>query len=158
MTRCRTRTALAVVLTAVLAATATACSDDDNNGGGTPENVISSLGERVQTQASGALESAKAKLDEFRSGINAKDDVRIDGASPDPEGHAVAKLRVHNTDTADQKSFVILVLFKDPSGSVQDATVVTVADVAAGATVDATARSNRRLSDSTAEISSAIRY
>jgi hypothetical protein len=58
-----------------------------------------------------------------------------------------------------QKSYAVQVNFRDKSGNLLDTVVVTVSDVAAGASKDATARSNRTLSgDVTADVARAVRH
>ncbi len=57
------------------------------------------------------------------------------------------------------RSFAVQVNFTDKSGNLLDVTVVTVKDVAAGASGEGTATSNRKLTgDVHAAVGSALRY
>lgn len=76
----------------------------------------------------------------------------------DSDGKAEVPLTVTNHGQQSDR-YVIQVNFTDGSGNVLDATVVTVEDVAAGQSAQATAKSNRDLSGTVkAEVANAIRY
>jgi hypothetical protein len=147
----------AAAATAALAAPLTGCSNDN-----TPSNVTSQAASAV-SKAGDALASATAeagrKFKEFKNGVDAKSDVRLDNrVSTDSAGHATAELTVTNS-TSSAKTYVIQVDFRDKSGNLLDTVVVTVDDVAAGAAKDATARSGRTLSgDVTADVARAARH
>ncbi|MFE5186795.1 FxLYD domain-containing protein [Streptomyces sp. NPDC056628] len=145
----RTRSAVLLTAAALTAVTLTSCSDD-----GTPSSVASKAASAV---ASATAEAGRA-LDEIKGGVNAKDAVRVGGTTKDPDGRAKAEITVKNT-TGSTKSFAVQVDFKDEDGKLVDAAVVTVSDVAAGATGKGTARSTRDLSGQVrAEVARAVRY
>ncbi|XHM62467.1 FxLYD domain-containing protein [Streptomyces nigra] len=134
---------------ALTVATLTSCSDDD-----TPASVASKA---ASAYASATAEAGRA-LDEIKGGVNAKDAVRVGGVTTNADGRAEAEISAENT-TDSKKSFAVQVDFKDDDGNLLDAAVVTVSDVAAGATGKATARSTRDLSGQVrAEVARAVRY
>jgi len=155
---------LAAATTAALTTPLTGCSGDT-----TPSDGASKAASAVSQAASAAsaagdtLASATAeagrKLDEFKNGVNAKGDVKLDGkVSTDSDGRSTAKVTVTNSASS-QKSYAVQVDFRDTDGNLLDTVVVTVDDVAAGASKDATARSNRTLSgDVTAAVARAVRH
>ncbi|MFI6488283.1 hypothetical protein [Streptomyces sp. NPDC050564] len=140
-----------------LAASLTGCSDDN-----TPASTVSKAASAASA-AGEALASATAeagrKLDEVKNGVNAKGDVKVDPhVTTASDGRATAKVTVTNPASS-QKSYAVQVNFRDKSGNLLDTVVVTVSDVAAGASKDATARSNRALSgDVTADVARAVRH
>ncbi|MEV8088956.1 FxLYD domain-containing protein [Streptomyces nigra] len=145
----RTRTAVLLTAGALTVATLTSCSDGD-----TPASVASKA---ASAYASATAEAGRA-LDEIKGGVNAKDAVRVGGVRTNADGRAEAEISAENT-TDSKKSFAVQVDFKDGDGNLLDAAVVTVSDVAAGATGKATARSTRDLSGQVrAEVARAVRY
>jgi hypothetical protein len=165
------RLILAVFVVAALATQLTACSDDGSPSG-TASKAASAASKAASavsqaasaaTQAGDALASATAeagrKFDEFKGGVDAKDEVKLDGnASPGSDGRATVKVTVTNP-TSSAKSYVVQVDFRDQSGNLLDTTVVTVNDVAGGASKDGTARSNRSLTgDVKAGVARAVRH
>ncbi|MFJ3867310.1 FxLYD domain-containing protein [Streptomyces nigra] len=145
----RTRTAVLLTAAALTVGTLTSCSDDD-----TPASVASKA---ASAYASATAEAGRA-LDEIKGGVNAKDAVRVGGVTTNADGRAEAEISAENT-TDSKKSFAVQVDFKDDDGNLLDAAVVTVSDVAAGATGKATARSTRDLSGQVrAEVARAVRY
>ncbi|MFI9155660.1 hypothetical protein [Streptomyces sp. NPDC053367] len=169
-----TRSAAAALLTAVVATGAAGCSDDDSSS--SPSDVASSArsaaasvaseasaaASSFASEASDALASASAeaqrRLDEAKGGVEAKDDVQLGDVTFDGEGRATAPVTARNTaDSA--KSFAVQVNFEDKDGNVLDTVVITLKDVAADRSADATARSHRELSgDVRASIATALRY
>ncbi|MEU9609812.1 FxLYD domain-containing protein [Streptomyces sp. NPDC048057] len=158
--------ALAALTATALAAGAAACSN------GSPSETASSAASKaisaassavasVGAQATGAIASATAsaqqKLDEIKGGVNAADDVALaDQATKD--GYATVKVTARNTADS-TKSFAVQVNYRDASGNLLDAAVVTVSDVPAGQSKDATAQSNRKLSGEVkTEVGTAVRY
>ncbi|AWE51417.1 FxLYD domain-containing protein [Streptomyces nigra] len=145
----RTRTAVLLTAAALTVATLTSCSDGD-----TPASVASKA---ASAYASATAEAGRA-LDEIKGGVNAKDAVRVGAVTTNADGRAEAEISAENT-TDSKKSFAVQVDFKDDDGNLLDAAVVTVSDVAAGATGKATARSTRDLSGQVrAEVARAVRY
>ncbi|MEV6569874.1 hypothetical protein [Streptomyces sp. NPDC051577] len=155
MNRVWTRT-LSLVALAGLAAGATGCSDS-----GTPSDVASKAASAVQSVGAGldsAAAEAKKKLDGVKDGANAKNDVTLGAVARDADGRTTVPVTVSNT-AGDQKSFAVQVNFRDSGGNLLDTVVVTLADVAAGATGKGAARSTRSLSGEVkAETGTALRY
>ncbi|MFD7795474.1 hypothetical protein [Streptomyces sp. NPDC059759] len=165
------RLILAVAAVVSLAASLTACSDDSS-----PSDTASkaasaasraasaaSRAASAATQAGDSLASATAeagrKFDEFKNGADAKDEVKTDGSvSADSDGRATVKVTASNP-TSSARSYVVQIDFRDASGNLLDTTVVTVDDVAANGSKDATARSNRALTgDVDATVARAVRH
>ncbi|GLW50579.1 hypothetical protein Stsp02_62400 [Streptomyces sp. NBRC 14336] len=147
MSRHRT---LCLLSAAALAASAalTSCSDDD-----TPSSVVS----RAQSAAESLASEADRRFQDVKNGVNAKDEVTL-GTPSTSGGKAEVKLTAENTADS-TKSFLVQIDFTDQNDNRLDTTVVTVPDVAAGATKDATARSHRDLSgDVKATVARAVRY
>ncbi|MFF5018432.1 FxLYD domain-containing protein [Streptomyces sp. NPDC001165] len=161
-----TRGTAGAVLALVVAGAAAGCSD--NNSGNTSgvaskaASAASSAAASLASKAGESLASASAearnKLDSVKNGVNAKDDVTLGAPTPDSSGKATVKVTAKNTaDSA--KSFAVQVNFTDKSGNLLDVTVVTVKDVGAGASGEATATSNRNLTGEVhAVVGSALRY
>ncbi|MFF0286029.1 hypothetical protein [Streptomyces sp. NPDC005262] len=153
MTRRSVRGAWAVLLTAVVASAAAACTDDGSN----PSGTVSKAASAVASVAASASAAAQEKLQGFKNGVDAGKDVSV-GAVAEQGGRASTKITVTNsTDSA--KSYIVQINFRDPGGNLLDSTVVTVDDVRPGTPKDATARSNRTLAgDVTAEVGRALRH
>ncbi|MCZ0987635.1 FxLYD domain-containing protein [Streptomyces diastatochromogenes] len=159
-----TRGAVGAVLAVVVAVGAAGCSDSGSPSGGASKaaSAASSAAASLASKASDALASASAeakqKLEGIKNGVKAKDDVTLGAPAPDSAGKATVKVTAKNTaDSA--KSFAVQVNFTDKSGNLLDVTVVTVKDVAAGASGEATATSNRKLTGEVhAVVGSALRY
>ncbi|MGW2251947.1 hypothetical protein ACWCXH_17350 [Kitasatospora sp. NPDC001660] len=116
--------------------------------------VISS----AQAQASAAISAASSALAGIKGGLDAKGDVAVGAVTIGSDGKAQAQLTVTNHGQQSYR-YVIQVNFTDRSGQVQDATAVTVDDVAAGQSAQATAKSNRDLSGTVeAVVPNAVRY
>ncbi|WP_442819183.1 FxLYD domain-containing protein [Streptomyces sp. NBC_01236] len=150
------RLVLMAAATTALVAPLTGCSDDT-----TPSDVVSQAASAA-SEAGDALASATAeagrKLDELQNGVNAKGDVKLDSqVTADSDGRSTVKVTVTNSASS-EKSYAVQINFRDPAGNLLDTVVVTVNDVAAGASKDATARSTRTLSgDITADVARAVR-
>ncbi|MFD8737150.1 hypothetical protein ACFV06_19835 [Streptomyces sp. NPDC059618] len=165
------RLILAAYVVAALATQLTACSDDSSPSGtaskaaSAASRAASAVSQAASaaTEAGDALASATAeagrKFDEFKSGVDAKSEVKLDGnPSPDSDGRATVKVTAANPTSA-AKSYVVQVDFRDASGNLLDTTVVTVDGVPAGGSKDATARSNRSLTgDVKADVARAARH
>ncbi|MET8033681.1 hypothetical protein [Streptomyces sp. NPDC005345] len=165
------RLILAVAAVVSLAASLTACSDDSSPSGAASQAAsaasraasAASRAASAATQAGDSLASATAeagrKFDEFKNGADAKDEVKTDGsASADSDGRATVKVTASNP-TSSARSYVVQVDFRDTGGNLLDTTVVTVDDVAANGSKDATARSNRALTgDVDATVARAVRH
>lgn len=147
--RWTTTATLATTATVIAALTLTSCSDDD-----TPSSVAS----KAASAFASATAEAGRQLDDIKGGVDAKDAVRLGDPTTDSGGRTAVEVTVENT-TDSTKSFAVQVNFRDENGDLLDANVVTVSDVAAGATGKATARSTRDLSGQVrAEVARAVRY
>ncbi|MFG3167174.1 hypothetical protein [Streptomyces sp. NPDC048200] len=165
------RLILAVAAVVSLAASLTACSDDSSPSGAASQAAsaasraasAASRAASAATRAGDSLASATAeagrKFDEFKNGADAKDEVKTDGsASADSDGRATVKVTASNP-TSSARSYVVQVDFRETGGNLLDTTVVTVDDVAANGSKDATARSNRALTgDVDATVARAVRH
>ncbi|MFJ7075407.1 hypothetical protein [Streptomyces sp. NPDC098781] len=148
--RTRGTTTAALLAAAALAVPAlTACSDDD-----TPTSVASKAASAYAT----ATAEPGRRLDDITGGVDVKGSVSVGKATTDSGGRASAEVTARNT-TGSTRSFAVQVDFKDDSGNLLDATVVTLSDVAGGESGKGTARSTRDLSgDVRAEVARAVRY
>lgn len=148
MTRTRIRGACGALLTVAVLAAAAGCSDSD---GKVSDGVskAASAAASVQSQAADAVDSATAaarkQLDEVKDGVDAKDAVTLGSVSTDGDGLSAVTVTARNADGS-AKSFAVQVDYKDASGNLLDTVVVTVSDVPAGQSEDATARSTHKLS------------
>ncbi|MFH8515874.1 FxLYD domain-containing protein [Streptomyces gelaticus] len=160
MTRKAVRGLWTVLLTTAVMSAAAACS-----GGGSASSTASGAASAAASAASrgadivaSATAAAGEKLNSFKNGVNAKSDVGLGKPSTDGDGRATVKVTVKNSSDS-AKSYAVQVNFRDASGNLLDTVVVTVDGVAAKASKDATARSNRKLSgDVKAEVGRALRH
>ncbi|MEE1842635.1 hypothetical protein [Streptomyces sp. JV190] len=160
MTRKAARGVWAVLLTTAVISTAAACSDDGTTSSTASRaaSAAASVASRGADVVASATAAASEKLNNFKNGVNAKDDVELGGPTTDGDGRATAKVTVKNS-TDSSKSYAVQVNFRDGKGNLQDTVVVTVADVAAKTSKDAVARSNRKLSgDIKADVGTALRH
>ncbi|MGY0023495.1 hypothetical protein [Streptomyces sp. cg35] len=137
----------AALLTAALAVGAAGCSDSDNSSPSSSASkaasAVSSAASRAGDVVASATAQAGKKFDEFKNGVNAKNDVKL-GSVGSQDGRVTVPVTVSNSASS-TKSFLVQVDFKDSSGNRLDTVALTVSDVAAGQSKDATARSNRSL-------------
>ncbi|MGQ4414498.1 hypothetical protein ACN6LA_003950 [Streptomyces sp. SAS_269] len=161
-----TRGAAGVVLAGVVAVAAAGCSDGNsgNTSGAASKaaSAASSAASSLASKGSDALASASAearqKLNGVKNGVKAKDDVTLGTPATGNDGKATVKVSAKNTASS-AKSFAVQINFTDKNGSLLDVTVVTLKDVAAGSTGDATAQSNRKLTgDVHTVVNAALRY
>jgi hypothetical protein len=161
------RCAAGAVLGALLAAGAVGCTGDDSPSGAASKaaSVLESVGSQASSAASRAASAvasataeARRRLDAVKDGVDAKDEVRSGKPATDGDGRTTVTVTARNTDDT-ARSFAVQVDFRDRDGNLLDAVVVTVPDVAAGESGEATARSTRKLSgDVRAEVGRALRY
>lgn len=129
---------------------------------GTSPSDVASAASSLASVAGSALASATAeagrRLDEFKNGLDAKDEVKLgDRVTTDDGGRATVTATATNP-TSSAKTYAVQVDFRDRGGNLLDTVVVTLDDVPAGAAKDATARSTRSLSgDVTADVARAVR-
>ncbi|MEU6535661.1 hypothetical protein [Streptomyces sp. NPDC047000] len=123
-----------------------------------------SAGSSLSSQAASALASATAeagqKLDEIKNGTNVKSDVTLGTPATGSDGRTTVQVTVRNT-AGSTKSFAVEVTFRDSGGGLLDVVIVTLSDVPAGKSADATARSTHQLSGDggvKAEVGQAVRY
>jgi outer membrane murein-binding lipoprotein Lpp len=143
----------------------TGCSSD----GGSPSSAVqsgasalasaaNSLASAATSAAASAEAAASSALASVKGGLDAKDDVALGSVAADPDGKSSVPVTVTNK-TSQSYKYTIEVSFEDGSGKLLDAAVVTVPEVAAGGTAQATAKSNRKLDGTvTAKVGSALRY
>ncbi|WP_051711351.1 FxLYD domain-containing protein [Streptomyces sp. NRRL S-350] len=112
----------------------------------------------AEAQASAAVSAASSAVAGIKGGLDAKGDVTAGAVSTGSDGKAQVQLTVTNHGQQSYR-YVIQVDFTDESGKVLDATAVTVQDVAAGQSAQATAHGNRDLSGTVkAQVANAVRY
>ncbi|MGW2176909.1 hypothetical protein ACWCXX_02225 [Streptomyces sp. NPDC001732] len=156
MTRNVVRGPAAVLLTAVVLSMAAACSGGGGNASSAASAAASAASRAAEVVAS-ATAAAGEKLKGFKNGVNAKGDVKVGSPATGTDGHATAKVTVTNS-TGSTKSYAVQINFRDGKGNLVDTVVVTVDHVAAKASKNATARSNRKLSGKVvAEVGTALR-
>ncbi|MGW7528348.1 hypothetical protein [Streptomyces sp. NPDC054783] len=155
----------AVVAVVTVAVAVTGCSDHSGNafgGASKAASAASSAAASLASRGADALASASAearrKLEEAKGGVNARNEVTLGAVAIDSDGRAAAKVTAKNT-AGSAKSFAVQVNFTDKSGNLLDVVVVTLKDVAAGASGEGTARSNRKLNGEVhAAVGTALRY
>ncbi|WP_432133654.1 MULTISPECIES: hypothetical protein [unclassified Streptomyces] len=152
----------AVAACAVALVVLTGCSDDDNQSDGPQQaaSAAASLASKAASALASATAEAGQRFDEIKGGIDVKDDVRLGEVTTEDDGHARVPVSAENT-TDGAKTIAVQVNFTDASGSWLDTVVVTLSDVGAGDTADATARSHRDLSGENgvkATVERAVRY
>ncbi|MCI3273686.1 hypothetical protein [Streptomyces cylindrosporus] len=148
------------VLVTVLVAGLAGCSDDGSASSSVSKaaSAAASLASRAPEVLASATAEAGRKLDEVKGGIDARDAVRLGAPKTGGDGRTTVSVTADNK-TSSAKSFAVQVNFEDPGGSLLDTVVVTLSDVAAGKSGEATARSTHKLSgDVKAEVGTALRY
>ncbi|MFF2116286.1 FxLYD domain-containing protein [Kitasatospora sp. NPDC058184] len=112
----------------------------------------------AEAQASAAVSAASSAVAGIKGGLDAKGDVAVGAVSTGSDGKPQVSLTVTNHGQQSYR-YVIQLDFTDESGKVLDATAVTVQDVAAGQSAQATGHANRDLSGTVkAEVANAVRY
>ncbi|WP_149548026.1 FxLYD domain-containing protein [Streptomyces marokkonensis] len=155
MTRARRRGAAgAAALTALLVGGVAGCTDE-GNGAGPPASSAASRATEVWESATA---EAGRGLEEFTRGLDVRDDVSLGAPTVPADGRASVEVTVRNTDDS-ARSFLVQVDFRDADGDLVDVALVTVDDVAAGGSAQATARGTHDLSfDARPEVARAVRY
>ncbi|MER6128710.1 hypothetical protein ABT173_40355 [Streptomyces sp. NPDC001795] len=121
-------------------------------------SAAASLASEASSAMASATSEAAHKLDEIKGGVNAKGDARLGTVSTEADGRKSVQVTVSNS-TSQSRSYAVQVDFRDHSGKLLDVALVTVDDVAAGASKNATALSHRKLSgDVTADAGRVVRY
>ena len=131
-------------------------------GSGTASDLVSSAtsaaGALGSSAASAAASAASSALGSIKNSIDATGDVKVGSPTTASDGRTTAGLTVSNP-TSDQHTYTVSVSFKNKDGSLLDVVVVTVSNVAAHGTAQATARSSHDLTDATsAEVTAAVRH
>lgn len=161
MTRRGVRGVGAVLVAVAVAAGATACSDGGDSASSSASkaaSAASSLASKGADAVASATAAAQDRLNSFKDGVNASGDVKAAAAATDKDGRATSKVTVHNSGDS-KRSYGVQINSRDQNGNLLDTVVVTVDDVAAETTKDATARSNRKLDgDVKAEVGKALRH
>ena len=126
--------------------------------GSSASSVVSQAGSEAGSLASSASSAASSALAKVKGGLDAKADVSAGPGSVGSDGKATCQLTVTNP-TSETHDYTISVEFDNANGDLQDAVVVSVSNVPASGTANATARSNRTLSGPlTAKIVAALRH
>ncbi|NEA59529.1 hypothetical protein G3I60_36555 [Streptomyces sp. SID13666] len=121
-------------------------------------SAASAASSAAASAAASAQAAASSALENVKGGLDAKADVTLGPLTTGSDGRTDVPVKVTNHD-AKSRRYTGLVNFKNQSGTVVDVSALNVPEVAAGATADATARSNRTLTGTvTAEVLSALRY
>ncbi|MFJ2778483.1 hypothetical protein [Kitasatospora sp. NPDC087315] len=142
---------------AISAAASAAASAVGSAAGGLSSAAGAAAGGLSSAVAS-AEAAASSAIAGVKGGLDAKADVAAGAVTTTPDGKAEVPLTVTNPEQQANR-YVIQINFTDASGNVLDATAVTVSDVAAGQSAQATARSNRDLTGTVkAVVSNAVRY
>ncbi|WP_055489704.1 hypothetical protein [Streptomyces sp. TP-A0356] len=161
----RTRgTARGLAVAVAAAAVLSGCSGDGGSSGN-PTHAASqaaSAAASLASQASAALASATAeaarRIDGIKGAVNAKGDVRLGTTATDANGRKAVPVTVTNS-TSQARTYTVQVDFHDAGANLLDTVVVTVDNVPAGGSKNATAFSNRVLSGNvTADVARAVRY
>ncbi|WP_265568349.1 hypothetical protein [Streptomyces hygroscopicus] len=154
--------ALTRTLAIVVAAAAVLSGCSGNSGSSTSPTHAASAASSLASQAGSALASATAeagrRLAGIKGAVNAKGEVKLGTVTSDAAGHKVVPVTVTNS-TSKTRTYAVQVDFRDSGGNLLDTVVVTVDNVAAGASKNATATSNRALSGNvTVDVARAVRY
>lgn len=146
-----TRSVCGAVIVVAVAAGAAGCGSD------TGDKVSSAASQAADALAS-ATDTAQKKLGEIKDGVDAKDAATLGEVTTDGDGRATVQVTTRNAADS-TKSFAVQVNFRDGGGNLLDTVVVTVPDVAAGQSKEATARSTHALSGTVkGDIGTALRY
>lgn len=112
----------------------------------------------LSSAASKASEAASSAIAKIKGGVDATADVGAGAVTIDSDGKAESVLKVTNP-TSEVHDYTVSVTFHDAGGGLVDATAVTVSQVPANGSKDATAKSNRKLSGTiTVKVTAAIRH
>ncbi|MFI2608792.1 hypothetical protein [Kitasatospora sp. NPDC018619] len=113
---------------------------------------------QAQAQASAAVSAASSAVAGIKGGLDAKGDVAAGAVTTGSDGRPQVPLTVTNHGKQSYR-YVVQLNFTDESGKVLDATAVTLQDVAAGQSAEATGHANRALNGTVrAEVANAVRY
>ncbi len=121
-------------------------------------SATSAAGALGSSAASAAASAASSALGSIKDSISATSDVKAAAPVTASDGRTTSELTVTNP-TSDKHTYTISVSFKNKDGSLLDVVVVTVSDVAAHGTAQATARSTHDINGATsAEVTAAVRH
>lgn len=133
---------------AVLALGATACGEDTS-----PDDVRDAV-----SSVESALDRAGDEFNDFKNGVDAKNQVQVGQTAKDPDGRVSTPVTVTNTGDK-EADFLIQIEFRDTSGDLVDTIVMNIDNVAPGQEGDGTARSNLKPSeDVTGQVARALRH
>ncbi|MCX5213197.1 hypothetical protein OG689_28690 [Kitasatospora sp. NBC_00240] len=154
--------AVASAAQSALSAVASAAQSALASGASAAQSALASGASEFASEAASAAASAQAAassaLAGVKGGLEAQGDVTAGDVTTDSQGRAQVQLTVKNGQSQSYR-YSVQVNFTDQSGNVLDATVVSVPEVAANQTAQATAVSNRELSgDVKAVVVRAVRY
>ncbi|MEV0320761.1 hypothetical protein ACIBKX_23735 [Streptomyces sp. NPDC050658] len=151
----RTPIAAAAACAALLALTVTGCSEEDVD---KAKDSVASATAKAGEAVAEATEAAASKMAQVKDGVNAKGDVKTDGATKADGDRTTAEITA--TNSTDKKAdYTVSVDFRDGDGNLLDTVVMNIDGVDPGASKSGTARSNRSLSGTPkAEIGRALRH
>ncbi|MEU8134824.1 hypothetical protein [Streptodolium elevatio] len=138
----------ALSVAAVLALGTTACGEDSN-----PDDVRDAV-----SSVESALNRAGDEFDDFKNGVDAKNQVQVGQTVKDADGRFSVPVTVANTGDK-EADFLIQIEFRDASGDMVDTIVMNIDNVAPGQQGDGTARSHVKPAENvTAQVSRALRH
>ncbi|MFD0261293.1 FxLYD domain-containing protein [Kitasatospora indigofera] len=150
--------AVASAAQSALSAAASAAQSALASGASAAQSALASGASEFASAAASAEAAASSALASVKGGLEAKGDLTLGDVTTDSQGRAQVQLTVKNGQSQSYR-YSVQVNFTDQSGNVLDATVVSVPEVAAGQSAQATAVSNRDLSgDVKAVVARAVRY
>ncbi|OKI14334.1 hypothetical protein A6A07_12585 [Streptomyces sp. CB03911] len=150
--------AVASAAQSALSAAASAAQSALASGASAAQSALASGASEFASAAASAEAAASSALASVKGGLEAQGDVTTGDVTTDSQGRAQVQLTVKNGQSQSYR-YSVQVNFTDQSGNVLDATVVSVPEVAAGQSGQATAVSNRDLSgDVKAVVVRAVRY
>ncbi|MFC9326736.1 hypothetical protein [Kitasatospora sp. NPDC057015] len=150
--------AVASAAQSALSAAASAAQSAIASGASAAQSAIGSGASQLSSAAASAEAAASSAIAGVKGGLEAQGDVTVGDVTTDSQGRAQTQLTVKNGQSQSYR-YSIQVNWTDQSGNVLDATVVSVPEVAAGQSAQATATSNRDLSgDVKAVVVRAVRY
>jgi hypothetical protein len=150
--------AVASAAQSAVSAIASAAQSAIASGASAAQSAIGSGASQLSSAAASAEAAASSAIAGVKGGLEAQGDVTTGNVTTDSQGRAQVQLTVKNGQSQSYR-YSVQVNFTDQSGNVLDAVVVSVPEVAAGQSAQATAVSNRDLSgDVKAVVVRAVRY
>lgn len=138
----------ALSIAATLALGATACGEDSD-----PDSVRDAV-----SSVESALDRAGDEFEDFKNGVDAKNDVQVGQTAKDGDGRYSAQVTVRNTGDK-EADYLVQIEFRDATDDLVDTIVMNIDNVPPGQEGTGTARSNIKPSeDVTAKVARALRH